>query len=199
MKNIVRLLTVVFFGSALMHSFCAASQSVNEVDFSNLDFPFVIDSLPSVPNNIRLLDLPVRGGIVHLHNGRYTIPCDDDGPCPLLTLDSVSFGQIEGLPETSAFVVVTYHTGGTATWQYVYIIALKDRKPKVMAWMETGSRADMGLRTVASDHGDLVLVVNDPEKRMGDCCSTGSITYRYRWSRGSFVQAAAPVAADDSQ
>ncbi len=55
----------------------------------------------------------------------------------------------------------------------------------------------MGLRQFAIDSGDLVLIVEDPDKRMGDCCSTGTITYRYRWGAGSFHQIGKPVLADD--
>ncbi|MGP0072651.1 MAG: hypothetical protein ACLPWF_12055 [Bryobacteraceae bacterium] len=40
---------------------------------------------------------------------------------------------------------------------------------------------------------DLILIVNDPEKREGDCCSTGTITYRYRFMNGSFRQIGAPI------
>jgi hypothetical protein len=57
----------------------------------------------------------------------------------------------------------------------------------------------MGLRRAEVDHGDLVLIVNDPDKREADCCSTGSITYRYRWHDGAFYQIGAPVRADDPQ
>jgi hypothetical protein len=57
----------------------------------------------------------------------------------------------------------------------------------------------MGLRRASVDLGDLVLLVNDPERRQGDCCSTGTITYRYRWHDGSFHQVGSPVRADDPQ
>jgi hypothetical protein len=139
------------------------------------------------------------GGLAQLHDGRYTVPCEYEGSCPLLTLDSVAFGSIDGLPKTTALVVLTYHSGGTATWQYIYVISLKDGKPEVVTWIETRSRADAGLRSVQADHGNLLLVVNDPEKRFGDCCSTGSIAHRYKWNRDSFVEAVVPIKTDDPQ
>jgi hypothetical protein len=116
-----------------------------------------------------------------------------------VTIDQINFGNINGLPEPSAIVTATYHTRGTATWQYLYVIGLRSGKPVVMAWLETGSRAYMGLRRASVDQGNLVLIVNDPEKREGDCCSTGTITYRYQWQSDSFRQMRAPVRKDDPQ
>ncbi len=67
----------------------------------------------------------------------------------------------------------------------------------LVAWLEAGSRADMGLRSFKIAQGDLTLILNDPDKRVGDCCSTGTITYRYRWINGSFHQIGRPVLAAD--
>ena len=115
----------------------------------------------------------------------------------MLTVDNVDFGEIHGIPQTSAIVTTTFHTGGTATWQYLYVIALHSGRPNVAAWMETGSRGYMGLRRLAFDGGDLVLIVNDPDKRQGDCCSTATITYRYRWTGSSFHNIGPPSRKDD--
>lgn len=37
--------------------------------------------------------------------------------CALLTLDSVQYGKLGGISGESALVVITYHSGGTATWR----------------------------------------------------------------------------------
>ena len=178
-------------------AFIGTGASIRDVDFKNFVYPFVTVDLPSVPNQLQWM--PLAGSSrVSLRNGRYTSRCNEP-PCFLLTQDGLEFGDIDGLAGTTALVTVTYHTGGTATWQYLYVIGLRAGKPQVVAWLETGSRADMGLRRASVDHGDLVLVVNDPDKREGDCCSTGSITYRYRWHGGSFRQIGAPVRKDDSK
>jgi hypothetical protein len=175
----------------------ATGASIRDVDFKNVSIPFIYHRFISVPNKLRWM--PLTGvKAVPLRNGRYTFLCDGD-PCYLLTLDDVVFGNINGLPGTIALAVVTFHTGGTATWQYLYLIALRSGKPRIAAWLETGSRADMGLRRAFVDHGELVLIVNDPDKREGDCCSTGTITYRYKWQDRSFHQIGAPILADDPQ
>ena len=176
---------------------CGRGASIRDVDFENISLPFIYHRFISVPNKLRWM--PLTGvKAVPLRNGRHTFLCDGD-PCYLLTLDDVVFGKINGLPETIALAVVGFHTGGTAQWQYLYVVTFRSGKPKVTAWLETGSRADMGLRHASVDHGELVLIVNDPDEREGDCCSTGTITYRYRWLNGSFHRSGTPLRADDPQ
>lgn len=173
----------------------AASGSIRDIDFKNFVYPSLSVIYTSVPSRPKWIDTQGAKEIA-MRGGRYRFQCDDS-PCPLITFDRAIFGAINGLSEDSAIVVTTYHSGGSAAWQYIYIIAVRSGKPEVMAWLETGSRAYMGLRTIAVDRGDLVLNVNDPEKREGDCCSTGTITYRYRWHEGSFHQLGPPVLEDD--
>lgn len=173
--------------------------SIRDVDFKNFAYPFPHRNFIPVPD--KLLWMTLAGAkVVLLRDGRYTFACDaDPSGCPTLTWDQVDFVHINRLPETSAIVTIGYHTGGTAQWQYLYVVGLRSGKPTVIAWLQTGSRAYKGLRKVSINRGDLVLIVNDPEKRVGDCCSTGSITYRYRWTKGSFYQIGAPIFADDPQ
>jgi hypothetical protein len=177
----------------------ARGASIGDVDFKNFAYPFFHRKYVSVPSRLRWM--PHTGAIlIAPQSGKYTFPCDIDlSGCPWLSVDQIDFGNIGGIPGTSAVVRTEYFTGGTAHWEYLYVIALRSGRPKVMAWLETGSRAYMGLRSFTIDHGDLVLIVNDPDKRMGDCCSTGTITHRYRWRDGSFHQIGEPILADDPQ
>lgn len=169
--------------------------SVRDIDFKNFSYPFVEHRFVSVPS--RLQWLPVaQSGRVELVDGRRDIPCDDDPKCRLLTFDDVVFGDIHGLGHV-ALATTIFHTGGTANWEYLYVVGIRAGQPKVLAWLEAGSRADMGLRSASATGGDLVLVVNDPNKRIGDCCSTGTITLRYRWQNGAFRQVGQPVKTGD--
>jgi len=201
-----RLLLAVFgFGSGSW----GASGSIRDVDFKNFTYPFYADDAFGVPGNLTW-NPTGQTRFITLHNGRYKVTCDapilppprdpkipDPEYCPSMTGGGATFGHINGLPQTSAIVVVTYHSGGTSHWTYLYVVVMHSGKPQVAAWLETGSRADMGLRDFSFDHGDLVLVVNDPQKREGDCCSSGTITIRYRWQNDVFKQVGAPVLADD--
>jgi hypothetical protein len=152
-----------------------------------------------VPGEVRWM-VPDAKELASLINGRYVVPdnCSDDPrSCPSVAFDSVNYGALTGIKSTVAAVVVTYHSGGTAHWQYVYLLALESSKPRLLAGLRTGSRADRGLREVSITGGDLVLVVNDPDKREGDCCSAGTITTRYRWVGSSFSSIGQPVYKTD--
>lgn len=166
----------------------AAPQSIRDVDWKNFSYPLL--ETDAVPGEVRWM-APGTTKTASLVKGRYVVPdnCSDDIRfCPVVTLVSINYGALTGIKSAVASVVLTYHSGGTAHWQYVYVFALESSKPRLLAWLRTGSRAAQGLRDVSITGGDLVLVVNDPAKQQGDCCSAGSIITRYRWV-GSFFSA----------
>jgi len=156
----------------------AAPGSIRDIDWKNYSYSRL--ETDGVPGELRWMELRAKPS-VSLINGRYVMPdnCGDDKRfCPSLTFDSVHYGALAGVDSVVAAVVLTYHTGGTAHWQFVYLLTLESGKPRLLAWLRTGSRADQGLRDLSITAGNLVLIVNDPEKRQGDCCSAGTITTR---------------------
>lgn len=162
-----------------------AQQSIRNVDWKNSSYPMA--EVEDVPGDVEWMSPRATAESASLAKGDYVLPdCSDDDRCPAVTFDSVNYGALTGIKSTVALVVLTYHSGGTAGWQYVYLYSLKSSRPQLLAWLRTGSRAYQGLREVTIIGGDLVLVVNDPDKRQGDCCSNGTITTRYRWLRDSF-------------
>jgi uncharacterized protein YecT (DUF1311 family) len=176
----------------------AAPQSIRDVDWKNFSYPLL--ETDSVPGEVRWM-APGTKELASLINGRYVAPdnCSADiRSCPLVTFDSVNYGALTEIKSTVAAVVLTYHSGGTAHWQYVYVLALESGKPRLLAWLRTGSRAAQGLREVSITSGNLVLAVNDPDKQQGDCCSAGSIVTRYRWVGSSFSVIGQPVFKTDS-
>jgi len=187
--SLVIALSAIAFGAA---------DSVRDLNLNNFSYPFV--EKYAIPSTVHWMPIAGKGSVV-LKNGSHAFisgGClDTPSGCPLLKLDSIHYGELDGMPLTSAVVVMTFHTGGTATWRYVYIVGGIAGAPKVMAWLEAGSRADEGLRDVSIDRGDLKVTVNDPAKRQGDCCSSGTITTRYRWQDGSFHQLGQPILSDD--
>jgi uncharacterized protein YecT (DUF1311 family) len=175
----------------------AAPQSVRDIDWKNFSYP--LSETGAVPGEVRWMASNGHES-ARLTNGSYVVPddCSDDiHSCPLVTLDSVKYGPLTGIKSTAAVLVLTYHSGGTANWQYVYVFTLESGKPRLLAWLRTGSRADRGLREVSIDAGDLFLEVNDPDKRQGDCCSAGRIVTRYRWEGSSFSNIGQPVLKTD--
>jgi uncharacterized protein YecT (DUF1311 family) len=192
MKRLLQVCALLIIASA---SF-AAPQSVREVDWKNFSYPLL--ETDGVPGEVRWIP-PSAKGLISLTNGRYVVPCSGGtGSCPLITLDSVNYGAVDGIKSSVAAVVLTYHSGGTATWQYVYVLALDESsKPRLLAWLITGSRGAQGLREVSIAGGDLILEVNDPDHQQGDCCSAGSIITRYRWVEGAFSAVGQPVHKTD--
>jgi len=174
-----------------------AQQSIRNVDWRNFSYP--LPRAEGVPGEVHWMSTSGATETASLVNGEYTLPdCGNDKhACPLLAFDSVNYGALAGVESTVAVVVLTYHSGGTANWQYVYLFSLNSGKPQLLAWLRTGSRADEGLREVSITDGDFILVVNDPDKRKGDCCSAGSIASRYRWTNGSFSAIGNPVNKND--
>ena len=174
-----------------------AQRSVRNVDWRNFSYPLL--DTETVPGEVHWMSSLGATETASLVNGKY-VPrdCNDDNRnCPLLTFDSVNYGTLTGLESTVAVVVLTYHTGGTAHWQYVYFFSFNSGKPQLLAWLKTGSRAYQGLRDVSITDGNFILVVNDPDKRQGDCCSAASIERRYRWTKGSFSEVGKPVYKND--
>jgi uncharacterized protein YecT (DUF1311 family) len=175
----------------------AAPQSIRDLDWKNFSYPLL--ETDAGPGEVRWM-APGTKNSVSLVNGEYVVPdgCGNDRrSCPLVTLDSVSYGALTGVNSAVAAVVLTYHTGGTAHWQYVYVLTIESSKPRLLAWLRTGSRADQGLREVSITGGEFVLVVNDPDQQQGDCCSAGRITTRYRWAGSSFSAIGQPVYKTD--
>lgn len=107
---------------------------------------------------------------------------------PLLSVDSVTYGDLLGDGNEVAIVWLNYSTGGTANWDYLYIFALQMGSPTLVARLETGSRAFGGLIKASVQNEFLVVDFADEDKRVGDCCSEGYIRVRYRWHKGRFVE-----------
>jgi uncharacterized protein YecT (DUF1311 family) len=172
-------------------------QSIRDIDWKNFSYPLLEPD--GVPGEVRWM-AEGKTEIASLIDGRYVVPneCGDDiRLCPSVAFDSVNYGALIGINTTVAAVVLTYHSGGTAHWQYVYVFALESGKPRLLAWLMTGSRAAQVLREVSISGGELVLVVNDPDEQQGDCCSAGTITTRFRWMENSFSAIGKPVYKTD--
>lgn len=107
---------------------------------------------------------------------------------PLVSVDSVTYGDLDVDGVEEAIVALNYSEGGTMNWDYLYVYKLERGKPRLLARMETGSRGYGGLVRAFVRNELLTVDFADPEKRMGDCCSEGYIRVRYRWQDGVFVE-----------
>lgn len=165
--------------------------AIRQIDFDNFTYAWS-DALADVPISWNWLDsLPdkhirVVDGLHHFYSR--TQDPDERRYSPLLSVDSVTYGDLDGDGKEEAIVALTYHTGGTANWSYVYVYKLERRLTKLLARMQTGSRADGGLLRAFVRENLLVIDFSDTEKRIADCCSEGYVRVRYRWQNGAFVE-----------
>src|SRR5579859_2855618 len=107
---------------------------------------------------------------------------------PLISVDSVAYGDLDADGIEEAAVALNYSTGGSANWDYLYVYKLGHGDLILLGRMETGSRAYGGLLKASIEKGLLVVEFADPDKREGDCCSKGYIRVRYRWAGKTFVE-----------
>jgi len=126
---------------------------------------------------------------VTLVNGRYDFDTSNPSGSPSVILNEVRYGNLTMSGQLDAVVVLSYHTGGTAYWHYVYAFSTASGNPKFLGWVQMGSRANFGLYHVRVANGEFIFDLFDPTKREADCCSTGFVRTTYLWKDGKFTQA----------
>ena len=65
---------------------------------------------------------------------------------------------------------------------------LDSQQPKLIAVLESGSRADGGLVRVKIEKRFLILDFQDSALSVGLCCSEGFVRVRYRWQGDKFLE-----------
>jgi len=172
---------------ALLLLLTLSSVGAENVDFRNFTYPTPTGKL-FVPGDLKwMTDQPAIN--VTLVDGSYNFEKKGPAPGPSLTIDEVRYGDLTMSNQLGAVVVLNYHTGGTAWWSYLYAFSLAPERPRLLGWLQTGSRAYSGLYRLFVNNGGFTIDVLDPDKRMGDCCSAGFIRTSYEWRDGKFNQA----------
>jgi hypothetical protein len=165
--------------------------SIRQIDFKNFTYAWD-DPSNGVPESLRWITsspkshIEISNGIHHFYE-----EAEDDFErefAPLVSVDSIVYGDLVGDGDEEAVVSLNYSTGGTANWDYLYVYTLKSGAPALLGRMETGSRGYGGLIKATVENGLLVVDIADKDRRVGDCCSEGYIRLRYRWQRGGFVE-----------
>lgn len=154
-----------------------AQESIRQVDFKNFTYPL---SGPTLGHDrLKWLDMS-KASHIQLVDGK------DAAGSPGFTLESVEFADVTGEGQEEAVVVLHFRTGGTQQTDYVYIYSFAAGKPKLLAYFHSGDRGSSGLYRVYGENAKLVVELFDPEKRSGDCCSSGFVRTRYKWHNGRF-------------
>jgi len=107
---------------------------------------------------------------------------------PRLSADAVTYGDLDGDGSEEAAVHLNYGTGGTQSWDYLYVYKLVDGHSKLIGLLVSGERGDGGLVRCVIQNNVLVLDFADPNRRAGDCCSEGYVRVHYHWRNGAFVE-----------
>lgn len=150
-------------------------QNIREVDFKNFTYPIPITG--STFGHDRLVWLTTYSvRHVKLVNGKSNIG---------FSFQSEQFGNVLKDGKDQAIVVLRFHSG-TLDTNYVYVYSFAAQLPKLLAYFHTGNRAFSGLYRVYGENGRLVVDLFDPDRRSGDCCSSGYVRTRYRWQAGKF-------------
>lgn len=190
MNSLFRIVTVVL-GAATAAVATPNVKTIRDIDFKNFTYPWdgAIDAVPTTwhwMNGAPKLHIRAIDGVHHF----YEPGLSNYGRkhAPLISVDSVTYGDLDGDGAEEAAVALNYSTGGTANWDYLYIYKLEHGIPKLIDRLESGSRGSGGLVHISIRDGLLVLDFADADRRVGDCCSEGFIRVRYRWQAGRFVE-----------
>jgi hypothetical protein len=148
--------------------------NIRRVDFKNFSYAWSeeMGDSSSVPSLYRCITPPsvnirVANGIHHYYpRNRDAL----EGIYPLIRVNSVTYGDLQGDGAEEAAVHLNYSTGGTSNWDFLYLYRLRDNVPKLFAILQSGSRGSGGLVRVSMTNGILALDFADEERRLGDCC-----------------------------
>ncbi len=191
----------IFVLALVLCSRLAAQENIRQVDFKNFSYPLSGHLLGH--DSLEWLDTPAHPATtrrtIHLVDGSeltktssIVVDGKEYGQYEGFTFESVSYADLTGDGNDEAIIILTYHTGGTQTTNYVYVYTLEEHRPKLLAYCHTGDRSDSGLYHASARNGLLVFELFDPAKASGECCSSGVLTYRYKWQHGVF-KLAVPV------
>ena len=194
MKALAFTLLLLLTATALS-SVASTHTDIRSLDFKNFSFEWdnAMKKSPSYAPWHWLTSLPQSR--IHVENGSHRFYEKNQSQfervvAPLVSVEGVVFGDVDGDGVEDAAVHLNYSTGGTLNWDYLYVYRESSSGPKLLGILKAGSRADGGLlrdRTLIQN-GLLTLDFADAERRVGDCCSEGYIRVRYRWRDGAFVE-----------
>jgi len=157
------------------------------IDFRNFTYPFPAQKFIPVPDKLAWMSLNVKTALT-LVNGRYDFDRANPSAGPSLILDRVLYDYLTSAKQLDSVAVLGYHTGGTASWDYVYAFSLESNSPKLVGWFRAGSRTDSGLYQLEVTNRAPIVDLFDSERRVADCCSEGFVRTTYDFKNGYFVQ-----------
>jgi hypothetical protein len=166
-----------------------SNNSADKVDFKNFSYPWNSHLEFGVPSTWRWREVSYLNRSIKVQLGRHDFE-GDEIPSPALTVDDVLWGDLDGDGKPEAAVTLTYFSGGTAHWDFLYVFRIENDKRKLIAFLQGGSRGSGGIQDVRIANERLIVEFADPERMSGDCCSEGFVRETYRWKESRFVRVA---------
>lgn len=172
----------------------SSNRDIRSVDFKNFVYPW--QDPEEWPDHPQWMSLNLQEHI-ELVGGKWDDRSANDlaerGPFSGLTLEGVDYAKLSSGSQDSAIVVLRYDSGGTQYHYWVYIYECWNGKPELMGFFHAGERAGYGLYRVFAKNHELIVQLFDPAFREGDCCSSGYVSYRYRWDGRGFEAVGTPA------
>jgi hypothetical protein len=194
----VRKLWIILTFASLKFALPAVGQEkraltdIRQIDFRNFQYPWETATTPENFHWLTRFDttLSLKDGEHVFHDGACGGPYQR---CAAVSIAEIQYADINDDLVQDAIIVLTYKSGGTAYWEYVYMYTTVNGTSRLIAAFETGTRAYNGLHRVYPGNGHLIVELNEPDENEGECCATWRSRTEYRWSRDHFVAVAEPV------
>lgn len=100
----------------------------------------------------------------------------------------IDYGDVTGDSQEEAFVVVAVETEGSAIPHCAYVYSLQSGTPRLLWSVQTGDRADFGLRRLYAEGGKLMVELYTPDGSKGACCPTQFRRIALQWDSSTFKQ-----------
>jgi hypothetical protein len=125
-------------------------------------------------------------------------------------LEETKYFDLTGDGRDEAVIIISVHTGGSATPALAFVYTLDKDKPRLLWRFISGDRAKGGLKDIYPENADLVIELFGDAKYLngswsstvpvenskGDCCPINYTKTVFRWDRRQFVVSGKPQIFD---
>jgi hypothetical protein len=98
----------------------------------------------------------------------------------------VNYGDVDGDGQEDALVAVAIETAGSAIPYCAYVYTLHSGTPKLLWSIQTGDRAEGGLRRMYAEDKELIVELYSTDGSNGACCPSRYDRIRFRWNGREF-------------
>ena len=169
-----------------------ALADIRQIDFRNFRYPWRTATTPEDFHWLTKFDTTMS-----LRDSVHVFKADGCGGlyqrCPEVSILEILYTDVNDDFVQDAVIVLSYTSGGTAHWEYVYFYTVGNGTAKLIAAFQTGTRAYHGLHRVYTGNGHLIVELNEPDESQGECCATWRTRTEYQWRNDHFEAVSEPV------